>query len=221
MPSKHHLFLRVMVLQKRAGGSELCRLSYTVTLPQMAGAGAMALLVSFGSGVVSRHNLRRNEANGASKGMDGMGIAALPFEQPFRDGITDSSTRSMFRRRPGILRFRKDSTSRLGRINDSLRSCRLNVAEQSGRFRQQAVDNFHIRRGSAVSRRCAANEIALAMPRPPQSGASLKRSSIAAVLAVAGLAVSRLRPLLRISGNHSKCHLRVPSISGIRMAQSA
>jgi predicted anti-sigma-YlaC factor YlaD len=106
--------------------------TYTVTLPQMVGAGAMAILVALGSGVVSRHNLRRNKSDGASQGVDAMGVAALPFEQPFLDEISRQLTSIKVQRASWDPQIQEGFDRRLGRINDAVRSCRMNVLNHPG-----------------------------------------------------------------------------------------
>jgi len=115
---------------KKSWWQRIMSARYSVTLPQMVGAGAMALLVALGSGVVSRHNLSRNNSNGTSQGVDTM--AALPFEQPFRDGIKRQLDSINVQKASWDPQIQEGFDQRLGRINDALRSCRLNVLNHPG-----------------------------------------------------------------------------------------
>jgi predicted anti-sigma-YlaC factor YlaD len=121
---------------KQSWWQRIMSASYTVTLPQMVGAGAMAILVALGSGVVSRHNLRRNDSGGTSQGADTgadtMGMAALPFEQPFRDGISRQLSSINVQRASWDPQIQEGFDRRLERINEALRSCRLNVLNHPG-----------------------------------------------------------------------------------------
>jgi len=117
---------------KKSWWQRIMSARYSVTLPQMAGAAAMAILVSLGSGIISRHNVRRNEANGVPHGINGMEIAALPFEQPFRDEIDRRLSSINVQKASWDPQIREGFDRRLLRINDSLRSCRQNAVNNPG-----------------------------------------------------------------------------------------
>jgi len=106
---------------------------YTLTLPQMAGAAAMTVLFALGTGIVSRHNLRRDETGNAPQyGMDVLGISAFPFEQPFRDEINRRLSSINVQKASWDPQVREGFDQRLVKINDSLRSCRQNVRDHPG-----------------------------------------------------------------------------------------
>jgi hypothetical protein len=105
---------------------------YTVTLPQMVGAGAMTLLVAFGTGIVSRQNLRRDGSESAPPSIDTLGMAAFAFEQPFREEINRKLSSINLQKASWDPQIREGFDRRLLRIDDSLKSCRQNVLNHPG-----------------------------------------------------------------------------------------